>query len=174
MVQICRAFGKSLHSAKKAGGKVKPEVKLFNSSFEKLLESGRIEVCEWKDIKPDQVEDAGSEPGSWSAWLREWLIEVYMMLKSWWENVYSRKKKMDTSRPVFGPLLCPSFIEIDEKRKESQFRWLKNCSPSQSSRLSPLFLNTLGDRNYLAAARNIFHSTEGFSKTIQSSKWLPH
>lgn len=36
--------------------------------------------------------------------------------------MFTVEKKMDTSRPVFGPLLCPSFIEIDEKRKESQFR----------------------------------------------------
>ena len=37
---------------------------------------------------------------------------------------------METSRLVFGPLLCPSFIQIDEERKESQFRWLKKLSPS--------------------------------------------
>lgn len=33
----------------------------FKSSFKKLLESVRTEVHEWKDTKPVQVEDAGSE-----------------------------------------------------------------------------------------------------------------
>lgn len=37
---------------------------------------------------------------------------------------------MDTWRLVFCPLLCSSFIEIDEKRKQSQFRWVKKLPPS--------------------------------------------
>lgn len=120
MVQIFRKFGKSLYSAKKAGNQegLKPV-------SEKILNQDR-----WKML--------ALKFGSWHAWLREWLIKVHMLLKSWLENVYRRIKNRYLWKLVFGSLLCPSFIQIDEQRKENQFRWLKKKQKTLSFQPSRL------------------------------------
>ena len=95
-VESWSKFGRRLEShhtvQKRQVARLKQRSNWFNSSFKKLLESGRTEVCEWKDIKPGQVEDTGSEAWQLICWLQKWLIKVHVMLKSWLENVYGRKK----------------------------------------------------------------------------------